>query len=266
MSREILLTAEQLHIDIPGHDDGSALSFSIARGQIWGVLGPNGAGKTTLLHSLAGLRKPRSGRVLLKGRDLRQQRRRHIAQQMAVVFQERPDSFPATVLESAMIGRHPFLSAWDMESADDLAIAREALARMELAGKEQQLVSTLSGGEKQRLAIATAMTQQADLWLADEPGNHLDLHHQVAVMGMMREQAAAGSAVLLCLHDINIAARYCDHLLLLYPDGSACWGEAGTMLQTAALERLYRQPLRVLEDQGERVFLPCTDRPYCDED
>ena len=260
MGNEVLLQADQLCIDVPGRGVGSELNFAIERGQVWGVLGPNGAGKTTLLHTLAGLRKPRKGSVSLAGNTIQQLRRRQIAQRMAVVFQERPDSFPATVIESAMIGRHPFLSAWEMESADDIAIARSALARMELTGMEQRLVSSLSGGEKQRLAIATAMTQQADIWLADEPGNHLDLHHQVAVMSMMREQAAQGNAVLLCLHDINLAARYCDQLLLLYPDGNACWGAADVMLQAPALERLYRQALTVLEDQGQRVFIPRTDR------
>ena len=128
------------------------------------------------------------------------------------------------------------------------------------------MVAAKMGGEdpgsnaRLRLAIATAMTQQADIWLADEPGNHLDLHHQVAVMSMMREQAAQGNAVLLCLHDINLAARYCDQLLLLYPDGNACWGDASIMLQAPALEKLYRQPLTVLEDQGQRVFIPRTQR------
>ena len=257
---EVLLQAAQLCIDVPGRSDGSELNFAIQRGEVWGVLGPNGAGKTTLLHTLAGLRKPRKGSVYLAGSAIQRLRRRQIAQQMAVVFQERSDSFPATVMESVMIGRHPFLSAWDMESAEDLEIARAALARMELSGMEQRLVSSLSGGEKQRLAIATAMTQQADIWLVDEPGNHLDLHHQVAVMSMMREQAAQGNAVLLCLHDINLAARYCDQLLLLYPDGNACWGDASIMLQAPALEKLYRQPLTVLEDQGQRVFIPRTQR------
>lgn len=259
MGIDTLLETRQLCTDVPGRHT-STLDICIDRGQVWGVLGPNGAGKTTFLHTLAGLRKARRGDVLLRGNSLSRLRRRHIAQHMAVVFQERPDSFPATVIESALIGRHPFLSAWDVESAEDLALARRALARMELDGIEQRLVSSLSGGEKQRLAIATAMTQCADIWLADEPGNHLDLHHQVAVMGMMREQASQGGAVVMCLHDINLAARYCDQILLLYPDGEACWGPVDTMLQTPALERLYRQPLRVLEDHGQRVFIPCTDR------
>ncbi len=253
------LAAQDLVIDIPGRDDGRPLTFTLQPGQVWGVLGPNGAGKTTLLHTLAGLRSPRRGSVLLNGEKLQRLRRRQIAQQLAVVFQERQDGFPATVLETTMIGRHPFLAPWDVETGEDLQLARDALARLQLQGLEQRLVSTLSGGERQRLAIATALAQTPQLWLADEPSNHLDLRHQVAVMELICEQAAAGCAALLCLHDINLAARWCSHLLLLYPNGEACWGEAPAMLELAALERLYGQSLRTAEIDGARFFVPAAN-------
>ena len=250
------LSTRNLVIDIPERADGTALELAIAPGQIWGVLGPNGAGKTTLLHTLAGLRAPRHGSVLLDGETLRGQRRKRVARALAVVFQERQDGFPATVLETVLIGRHPYLSPWDMETADDVAIARRALARVALNGLESRLVSTLSGGERQRVAIATALAQTPDIWLADEPTNHLDLRHQVAVMDLLRSEAEAGRGVFLCLHDINLAARWCDHLLLLYPNGEACWGPAERMLVPEALERLYQQPLARAEVDGAQVFVP----------
>ena len=110
------LRAEDVVIDIPGRAPGTPLSFSVKPGEIWGILGPNGAGKTTLLHTLSGLRPPRSGDVHLNQRSLTKLRRRQIAQQLAMVFQERNDGFPGTVLETVMIGRHPFLSPWDVET------------------------------------------------------------------------------------------------------------------------------------------------------
>jgi iron complex transport system ATP-binding protein len=119
-----------------------------------------------------------------------------------------------------------------------------------------RLVSTLSGGERQRVAIATALTQQPAIWLADEPTNHLDLHHQVAVMELLHRQAEQGAAVFMCLHDLNLAARWCDHLLLLYPDGELCFGPAETMLVPEALERLYDQKLSVAQINGAPVFVP----------
>ena len=250
------LSAHQLVIDIPGRSDGTALNLSVQAGDIWGVLGPNGAGKTTLLHTLAGLRQPRSGEIHLDGRNIHQLRRKQLAQSLAVVFQERQDGFPGTVLETAMIGRHPFLAPWDVETASDLLLARQSLDLLELAHLEQRLVSTLSGGERQRLAIATALCQTPSLLLADEPSNHLDLHHQVQVMELLQRRARNDCGIFLCLHDLNLAARYCNRLLLLYPDGRACWGAKEDMLSLSALEALYRQPLTLIEHNGQQLFVP----------
>jgi len=251
-----VLDIEHLVIDIPGRGDGDPLSLQVESGQRWGVLGPNGAGKTTVLHTLAGLRAPRRGRVVLNGTPLTHLSRREVARQLAVVFQERQDSFPATVMETVLIGRHPFLSAWQRESAEDIRLAHEALSAVSLTLLEDRLVSTLSGGERQRVSIATALTQQPTIWLADEPTNHLDLHHQVAVMALLNQQADNGAAVFMCLHDLNLAARWCDHLLLLYPDGECCSGPAEAMLVPEALERLYDQKLVVAHVNGAPVFVP----------
>ncbi|MFC2992998.1 ABC transporter ATP-binding protein [Halomonas tibetensis] len=250
------LEIHELVIDVPGRADGATLTLTVEPGQVWGILGPNGAGKTTLLHTLAGLRAPRSGEIRVDGQLLASLGRRKVARLLGLVFQERHDGFPATVRETALIGRHPWLSPWQMEGADDLRLAEAALNRLDVAHLSDRLVSTLSGGERQRLAIATVLTQAPRLWLADEPTNHLDLHHQSAVMDLLAEQAAEGGSVLMCLHDLNLAARWCDHLLLLYPDGEACWGAAETMLVPSALERLYGQRLATAWVDGAPVFVP----------
>ncbi len=109
--------------------------------------------------------------------------------------------------------------------ADDLAMAERALEALDVLHLKDRLVSTLSGGgERQRVAIATLMTQSPHTWLLDEPTNHLDLHHQVAVMKLLTDRAAAGNAIFMCLHDLNLAARWCDHILLMYPNGEAAGG------------------------------------------
>ena len=250
------LATEALIIDIPGRASGSPLNLAIEPGQVWGVLGPNGVGKTTLLHTLAGLREPRSGQLLLDDTPLHDIRRKTVSQQMGLVFQDRQDGFPATVLETALIGRHPWLSPWQMESGEDLAIAEKALEALDVIHLKDRLVNTLSGGERQRVAIATLMTQSPEIWLLDEPTNHLDLQHQTAVMKLLRQQAAEGKAIFMCLHDLNLAARWCDQILLLYPDGQACLGPARDMLVTSALESLFGQRLLSAELDGFPVFVP----------
>ncbi|NWO04690.1 ABC transporter ATP-binding protein [Marinobacter piscensis] len=250
------LRTRDLVINVPGRPDGYPLNIEIEPGQTWGVLGPNGAGKTTLLHTLAGLLRPRNGQVLLNEQPLKLMKRREIAQHLGLVFQERQDSFPATVLETALIGRHPWLSPWESEQSEDQARARSALAMLDVDHLSDRLLNTLSGGERQRVAIATLMTQDPSVWLLDEPTNHLDLHHQVSVMNLLRDQATAGKAVFMCLHDLNLAARWCSHVLLLYTNGDACWGAVDAMLEPTALEQLYNQRLITVEADGAPVFIP----------
>lgn len=250
------LHTRDLIMNVPGRPDSYALNMNIEPGQTWGVLGPNGAGKTTLLHTLAGLLPARSGQVMLNETPLTELKRRDIARHLGLVFQERQDSFPATVIETALIGRHPWLSAWESEQGEDLNRAQHALAALDVDHLSDRLLNTLSGGERQRVAIATLMTQNPDVWLLDEPTNHLDLHHQVRVMNILRGQAGAGKTVFMCLHDLNLAARWCSHVLLLYTNGDACWGSADSMLQPSALEKLYNQKLATVEIDGAPVFVP----------
>ena len=252
----VLMQLNELVTLIPEREPVWPLTLELRGGQCWGILGPNGAGKTSLLHTLAGLRKPRSGFIQICEKPLDQWSRRELAQRLGLLFQDHHDGFPATVRETALIGRHPHLHPLAMESATDHTQAETALRLLGLETMSERLVSTLSGGERQRLAIATLLTQNPDLWLLDEPTNHLDLHHQIAILDIISDQVQQGRAAMLSMHDVNLAARYCDHILLLYPDGEACWGPTQNMLEPTALERLYQQPLMHTVVNGTPVFLP----------
>lgn len=239
-----------LQVRIGGVEVCRDLTLEFAPGQCWAILGRNGSGKTTLLHTLAGLRAPQHGDVQFDGAPIAAHTRRHVAQHLGLLPQDSHDPFPATVLETALLGRHPHSSLWGWETPDDVHRARQALAQVGLAGWDDRDVATLSGGERRRLALATLLTQDPDILLLDEPTNHLDLHHQIALLNLLAHQAREQhKTVIMVLHDVNLAARYADHCILLYGNGEVCAGIREDILQTPVLERLYRQPLRQVGDR-----------------
>jgi iron complex transport system ATP-binding protein len=232
------------------------LEFAVMPGQCWAILGRNGAGKTTLLHTLAGLRPAAAGVIALAGRPLTQWSPRDVARRRAVLPQDDSDTFAATVLETALVGRHPHLSRWQWEGTDDLAIARAALVAMDVGAAEARDVRTLSGGERRRVALAALLTQQPDLLFLDEPSSHLDLAHQLALLDRLAGLARSeNKAVLMVLHDINLAVRCCDHALLL-DGGAAQAGPAHELLTAERLSRLYGVPLQAVHTERGPVFAP----------
>lgn len=252
-----LLATSRLTIVIGGKHIGHEVDLSIGAGESWAVLGANGAGKTTLLHTLGGLRAPTAGRVLLDDVPLANMRRRDIARRLGLLLQDSEDPFPATVMETALIGRHPHIGAWQWESPEDHARAHAALAEVGLTELADRPVDTLSGGERRRLALATLLTQDPVVQLLDEPSNHLDLHHQIHLLGHLRERVTGnGGALVMALHDVNLAARFCDHAVLIFSDGEIRQGPADELLQPGHLSCLYHHPIREIEADGRRFFLP----------
>lgn len=251
------LATERLGVEIGGKRIGHDLALSFGAGESWAVLGANGAGKTTLLHTLGGLRPPGAGRVLLDGAPLTRLGRRAIARRLGVLLQDSEDPFPATVLETALIGRHPHIDPWRWESSADHARAHAALAEVGLDTMAGRAVDTLSGGERRRLALATLLAQDPAVYLLDEPSNHLDLHHQIDLLGRLcRRVTTTGGTVVMALHDVNLAARFCDHAVLIFDDGEIWHGRASEFLRPDHLSRLYRHPIHAIEAADRQFFVP----------
>jgi iron complex transport system ATP-binding protein len=252
-----LLETRSLQVTIGDTAVCRDLYLTINAGERWCILGCNGAGKTTLLLTLAGLRPPQAGHIALQQQALSALPRRQVARQIGILFQDQTDAFPASVLDTVLTGRHPWLGPLQWEGTADLEKARTALQAVGLAGIEQRSVTTLSGGERRRLGIATLLTQDPQLLLLDEPTNHLDIHHQIRTLQLVSELAANGDrALLLVMHDLNLAARYCNRFLLLFGDGETAQGNAAEVLTRPNLERLYQHPLLPLQGPQGQVWVP----------
>ncbi|MDP1931354.1 MAG: ABC transporter ATP-binding protein [Gammaproteobacteria bacterium] len=252
---EYILETRAMDLSIAGRSLCKNLNLRITKGECIGVLGQNGTGKTTLLHTLLNFRQPQAGEVLLCGRPVSVWPRKELATTLGILFQNNSDDMPATVLETALLGRHPHLDSWQWESSADVALAQSALADMGIDSLAERDVTTLSGGERQRLAMATLLTQAPMLYLLDEPGNHLDIAFQSKSITLLRRQVIEKQlALCMATHDINLAARFCDQILLLMGDGKFLLGESHEILTPANLSKAYGCEIREVSYEGGRIF------------
>ena len=259
----VLLETSALDLAISGNKRlCTALELTVHAGESIAILGRNGVGKSSLLTVLAGLRHTqlvRSGEIRLGGTPYSQLTARAAAQQRGWLAQQSHNDFSAHVFDIALMGRYPHLRRWHTEHANDRALAQEALQALGLEQCAEQDIQTLSGGERQRLAIATLLTQNPRLYLLDEPLAHLDLNHQINVMDILRQRACQqGAGIIMVLHDPNLAARYCDRVLLMTgnADGDYQIGHSHQLLNSTQLSQLYGHPLSEIQHDGKRYFVP----------
>lgn len=249
------LQCRDLSIAVPGRQLVESLTIDVTSGEFLAVLGPNGVGKSLTLHTLAGIRPAPAGTVLLNGRPLSAFSRQQIARQLALLPQYTEDIFPATVRETVLIGRHPHIPRFRWESEKDWEIAAQSLAEVDLENLAGRDVTTLSGGERRRLAVAQVLTQKPAIYLLDEPSNHLDPQHQLQVLKLFYANAGAGGTVIASLHDVNLAARYADRCLLLYGDGRWDIGATREVLTPERLSALYATKMEAISWRDTRLFV-----------
>jgi iron complex transport system ATP-binding protein len=252
-----MLRAEGLTLAYPGRLLLEELTLEFRPGQMWAVLGRNGSGKSTLLRALAGLHRAHRGEVRIDGRPLEALPRRDIALRIGVLLQEETREFWGSVRDYVLLGRYPHAHRLFGWSAQDEAVAQSELEALHLTGFAARSYATLSGGERQRARAAALFAQRAPVVLLDEPLQHLDLAHQVAVLERLRTEARSrGTTVVLVLHDLLFASRYCDHFLLLRGDGRSTHGAGGDILTAARLSELYGADLDAVQVRGETLLLP----------
>jgi iron complex transport system ATP-binding protein len=236
------------------------LSLTIPRGQIVGVIGPNGAGKSTLVRLVLGLLAPTRGRVLLgeDRRDVATLPRREAARLVGAVTQEEALEFPFTVREVVLLGRTARLGPLGFEGATDIAAVEKAMEETGVLHLAARPVYTLSGGERKRVFLARALAQEPELLVLDEPAAALDIHHQIAIFDLLRARHERGVTVLVVVHDLNLAAQYCERLLLVRAGASVTDGSIEEILTYRQVREAFdiEVYVGVNEVNGTRFLIP----------
>ncbi len=257
MTRNPTLACLDVDLAVPGRLLCRGLNVRFEPGQVWAVLGRNGTGKSTLIHALAGLARPESGRVELADRALDRIDPVARARSVGVLLQLEEGAYWGTVFEYVLLGRFPHASGWAGYTLEDRAEAAAALRHMRMEEFAQRRVVSLSGGERQRVRIAQILAQRPNVFLMDEPLQHLDLAHQAHVVALIAARVRDfNETAVMVLHEPLWIGRACTHALIFSGDGQVVGGAAADLLTRERLERAYGCALSEVAHGEGRCFVP----------
>ena len=232
------------------------VTLSITAGRMTALLGPNGAGKSTLFQLLLGTLTPRAGAVVFEGQPLDRWSRRALAIEIGAVPQGEAEPL-FSVREMVAMGRYPRLGPWQREHADDVAAIDAAMKRCDVAHFAHRWISTLSGGERQRVRLARALAQEPSVLALDEPTTFLDIRHEMTTFELLRRLRDEGVGVLLVTHNLNLAARYADELVLMNRGSVVAHGSPAEVLTKERIDAVYEWPVSIVQDvDGSPQVIP----------
>jgi len=241
----------------PQHTILKGISFEVIQGKFLAIAGPNGAGKTTLLNLLCGLLRPKAGSIMIDAAPVESYSVKRLAQKVAVVRQEFVPVFDFTVAEMVSMARTPYLGTFGFEDKTDKQMVNEALEATDTSQFALRALGSLSSGERQRVFIARALAANSPVLLLDEPTSFLDLKHQVGIYDLLKTaQLEKGKTIVAVTHDINLAAQYCDEILLLGADGNYHIGETKDVLSPEQIEKVFGVRTFVGSLGQEKFFIP----------
>lgn len=249
-----IVHASQVDVVIDHSDILRGISLSIAAGRLVGLVGPNGSGKTTLLRALSGL-IPFRGEIQFRGEPIRSWKPKRLAREMAFVRQSVSLSFDFTVSELVLMGRTPHKGWLEDYGRDDRRHALEALRLVDLESFEERSVLSLSGGELQRVFLAQALVQEADVLLLDEPIAHLDVHYQFEFMDLVSDLVRRGRTAVVVFHDLEMAARYADEMIVLSGGRLVRRGPPQDVLTADVIANVFRMDARISRDPNGRLHI-----------
>jgi len=248
------LQGARLNLRIDGHPIVTDVQFDVPERSVVALVGPNGAGKSSLLRLISGTQHGGQGDVYFEGVNLLAMHRRERARKVALVEQDAHSEFAMTVRQTVMLGRIPFQSVWAPGASQDETIVDAALETTGAAEFADRTLATLSGGEQQRVQLARALAQEPRLLLLDEPTNHLDIRAQLRTLTLLRRLADNGVTILAALHDLNLAATYCDHVVVVKDGRVRAVGPFDDVLKPDLIREVYGVTAEVMRH-------PRTGRP-----
>ncbi|MBJ7537885.1 Fe(3+) dicitrate ABC transporter ATP-binding protein FecE [Marinomonas transparens] len=232
------------------------VNLTIPEGKIIALLGPNGCGKSTLLKAMARILPPMAGQVQWQGQNLHKIPSKQLARKLALLPQTQPIPEGIKVVDLVSYGRSPYTGFWGRINAEDKRIIKRVMQETKITELANQLVSELSGGQRQRVWLAMTLAQDTPYLLLDEPTTYMDLNHQVELMHLLRQFNKQGKTIITVLHDINQAARYCDHLILMKHGEIIRQGSPETVLTKALLKSVFSLNAQIHQD-------PIAKTPMC---
>jgi iron complex transport system ATP-binding protein len=222
------------------------ISCIVHQDEFLSIIGPNGAGKSTMLKLLCRILIPQSGTISIFDRDITTIRRRALAQQIAFVPQETHFALNFTVEDIVLMGRYPYLRVFQRETKKDVEAVRYALEQADVLKFSTRPINSLSSGERQRVVVARALAQQPKILLLDEPTSHLDLHHQYAIMELLKKLNTLGISIIIVNHDLNLASLYCQRLMLIHQGTIYADGPPQSLINEKTLQDVYRTRVKII--------------------
>lgn len=252
-----LLSVNQLNFAYESEPVLNDITFSIDDMEFVGLIGPNGSGKSTLLKLIGGILKSGQGQIDLKGNPIESFRKKELAQSITWIPQEHPMVFPFTVQEIVLMGRHPYLPPMSFEGEQDFQIIQQAMETTQTLQFAERYFNEISGGEKQRVMLASAIAQEPEIMLLDEPTSALDLKYQIQILNILKRLNEQKKITLvLALHDLNLASKYCKRLVLLQNGAIVHDGAPREVLQKEIIEKTYGVEVELHTQNGGILVHP----------